>query len=103
MAEDWDSAFLCQLSVLTVDTNGNRWGYYAGESTVSGLWAMGLATSTDGIHWATRASNPIMPAATFFSPSNFCFAKVGSVYYGWSQVVIPQWPGSNHGLPSDMM
>jgi hypothetical protein len=95
-----DSGNTLQLSV--VDIVGGTWyGYYAftTNANVNG-WQMRLATSPDGITWTKVTSNTI----TYEGPSNFEFHKVGSVYYGWSQITLPNIPGNtNAQFPSDIM
>ena len=68
--------------------------------TSSALWSMGLVTSTDGIHWTKGNANPVITA---FGPSNFTFQEVGGVFYGWSQITLPNIPGETNQLPSDLM
>jgi hypothetical protein len=100
-AGQWDNPRCTQLNVLALV--GSTWyGYYTGttnENTVG--WRMGLATSPNLITWTKGGSNPVI---TYEGPSNFCWAQVGSVYYGWSQITLPGIPGnSSPQLPSDIM
>jgi Chitobiase/beta-hexosaminidase C-terminal domain len=72
----WETGGVFQLSIL--DIIGGVWyGYYTGAQN----FYMGLATSTDGIHWTKGSSNPVISVTT----SNFTFQKINGVYYGWSQ------------------
>lgn len=97
-ANPWDSFGVCQLNIVDI-VAGTWYGYYAGTDN-STEWSMGLATSTDGITWTPGGSNPVI---TSMSPSNFVWQKVGGIYYGWSQVVLANYPGSNYQLPSDIV
>jgi predicted GH43/DUF377 family glycosyl hydrolase len=47
---DWDSGDVLNPSV--VKFNGEYWNYYSGYDGKT--WNTGIATSTDGIHWAKR-------------------------------------------------
>ena len=95
----WDSTHTVQLSV--VEVVGGVWtAYYAGQGTGHAGWWMGLATSTDGINWSKVGSTG---AITYEGVSDFCFQKVGSTYYGWSQIATPNVPGGVSTLPSDIM
>ena len=92
------TSFVGQLAVLG-QSSGTWYGYYTGWT--GSTYAIGYATSSDLITWAGYASNPVITSG---QPSNFTFQKVGSLYYGWSQVVqagIPAYGGGN-GLPSDI-
>ena len=97
----WDGAAALQLNVLTVDGTGKWWGYYTGTASIATpSWAMGLATSSDGINWTKGGSNPVI---TYDGPSNFTWQQVNGVYYGWSQLTLPGIPGETAQLPSDIM
>ena len=91
-SQAWESAKLWQLNVVTVDGNGIWYGYYSGGDTgVSNTsWRMGLATSTDGIHWTKFAGNPVINYYT----SNFTWAQSDSKFYGWSSNDTPIGTGS---------
>jgi hypothetical protein len=96
--QTWEGGLVTQLNVVDVITVGSTttwYGYYSGigPNYPSGdpwTWFyMGLATSSDGVNWTKdNAHNPIIQVST----SNFCFAKVGSKYYGWSSAPLPNDP-----------
>ena len=102
-----------QLQVLD-NVVGVWYGYYSGAIGSSFLdptvyYPVGLATSPDLINWTPAAGNPVtsMNTGTGRGSGNFTFAKVGGIYYGWSQGVLPNeanaqqstFPGQ---LPSDI-
>lgn len=110
----WDSVYIGQLNVLTIDSNGKWWGYYWGlDTTVSANqhFKAGLATSTDGLNWTKDINNPVASLSsgtlangtTWNITTSFTFATIGNVYYGWSQMVALSYPGANAQLPSDIM
>ena len=92
----WDNAAVVQLAVL--DFVGGLWyGYYAGKAGAG--WKMGLVTSSDLITWNKVGSSA---AVDYEGLSNFCFQKVSSTYYGWSQIATPNVPGGSSVLPTDV-
>ena len=98
--ETGSGTFWGQLSVVGVIA-GVWYGYYTSYVSGTASYAMGLATSTDGITWTKSASNPVITAD---GPSNFFFQQIGGTYYGWSQIVLPGIPAfGSLGLPSDIM
>lgn len=109
----WDSAGLEQLGVAAV-VSGTWYGYYTGWDSAFVGYLSGLATSTDGLTWASDSGNPIaaLDAGTlangqpYLGSGNFTFAKVGATYYTWSQTATTSFPGSltvAFNLPSDIM
>lgn len=99
----WDHGVTMQLGVAGF--SGGLWhGYYAGatSSAQSANWAIGHATSPDLITWTKDSANPVI---TYEFPSNFHFKQVGSVWYGWTQITLPNLPGNapTNSLPSDIM
>lgn len=97
----WDSAVLTQLQVLDI-VGGVWYGYYAGSATTSPTlqhYPAGLATSTDGINWTKSPSNPII---TGNIQTDFTFAKISGVYYGWSQITLADVPSPDLAFPSDV-
>jgi hypothetical protein len=87
----WESVFIGQLKVVDV-VNGVWYGYYTSQIAGTGAWALGLATSTDGINWTKSLNNP---AITQGNPSNFFTQKINGTYYGWTQITLPGLPGSS--------
>jgi hypothetical protein len=82
-ASNWDNFQCFQLQVIDI-IGGTWYGYYsanASPAVPATDYSMGLATSTDGIHWTKVGTTPVINART----SNFTFQKVGNIYYGWSQ------------------
>lgn len=101
-AGTWDSAVLVQLAVVDI-VNTVWYGYYAGSSSsvnTTQTYPSGLVTSTDGINWTKSSNNPVIPAGVV--QTNFTFQKVGSAYYGWTQVRPADIPGSYASLPTDI-
>ena len=107
----WDSVAVGQFNVCDV-VGGTWYGYYWGIDTETNeVFNEGLATSSDGIHWTKSLSNPIasmgsgifIDGASWSGSGAFCFAKVGSIYYGWSQTTALNVPGGNNNLPTDIM
>lgn len=100
-AGSWDSAVVIQLNVA--GKIGSTWyGYYAATNATpltTNQWAMGQVTSTDLIHWTKSPSNPAITAG---GPSNFCWKQIGSVIYGWSQILLAGIPNFNGAEPSDI-
>lgn len=80
---------------------GIYYAYYAAFDTSLNCYAQGQATSTDLIHWTKNASNPLI---TTGCPSNFHWQQIGTLFYGWSQIVQAGIPGdpSDPALPSDI-
>lgn len=66
----WDSHHVSPGPVIKED--GTYKMYYSGWSDQYGKWPVGLATSTDGIHWIKYKSNPVI---------------IGS---GWNNSIRPQ-------------
>lgn len=105
----WEQEFTAQLAIVDI-IDGTWYGYYTGQSA-AGAYGMGLATSTDGIHWTKGANNPIasLSSGTFKDGSSwvgsgdFCFLKIKGTYYGWSQTTPQADPGATNNLPSDIM
>lgn len=98
-SQSWEqsSAFLGQLAILEIDTGGTWYGYYSCLATDTS-YKVGLATSTDGIHWTKSPSNPIIDVS-----ANFSFQKVGSAFYGWTQILQAGLPGfGSLSIPSDI-
>ena len=93
-------SFFGQLAVAGQEA-GTWYGYYTAFDSGLTQYAMGLATSTDLVNWTAFAGNPVLTAKF---PSNFTFANVGSLIYGWTQIIQPGIPafGSGNGLPSDI-
>jgi hypothetical protein len=76
----WDKSTF-QLQVLDIIA-GTWYGYYNGENAATFPATpsqMGLATSTDGVHWTKYAGNPVISIVS----SNYSFIKVGTTYYGY--------------------
>jgi hypothetical protein len=48
---DWDAGFISASNVLPLDTGGYIMFYTASEDFFTGLWQIGMATSSDGITW----------------------------------------------------
>lgn len=101
ITQAWETGFIGQLGVVTVDGNGKWWGYYTAQQLANAGFAMGLVTSTDGLTWTKDASNP---AITTNQPSNFHFEQIGSIFYGWSQILVPGLTTGPAGdsIPSDI-
>jgi|SRR5580658_222029 hypothetical protein len=100
-ASGWDNGGVEQLSVLTVDHTGKWWAYYTGWSSAANLptdFCMGLVNSTDGINWTRPVANPPAPTIPYVT-SNFTFAKVNGIFYGWSQQAPPQFFTQGTGNP----
>ncbi|MFA6082018.1 MAG: DUF2341 domain-containing protein [Patescibacteria group bacterium] len=78
----WDDAALDPWGVMKVGSL-----YYMWYSTISGTRAVGLATSTDLIHWTKDANNPI------FTGGRFCIFpfKYGDYYY----MLVPHYTVSS--------
>ncbi len=94
--------FFGQLSIASVES-GTWYGYYTSYITGTASYAIGLATSPDGINW-TKSTNPANPVISTYGPSDFAFRKINGRYYGWSQIVLPNIPNNGSlGLPSDIM
>jgi hypothetical protein len=97
----WDSTVLVQLTVLD-NVAGTWYGYYAGSNSAGATtqsYPAGLATSTDLINWTKGGSNPVI---TGDIQTDFTWNKVGSTYYGWSQVRLADIPGTYAAFPSDL-
>ena len=92
----WDQAGVSQLGVIDGGA-GIFYGYFTALN--AGVYAMGLATSTDLKNWTKQGTTPVI---TQNGPSNFEFHKIGNTYYGWSQIVLPGLPTFGIGLPSDI-
>jgi hypothetical protein len=92
----WNSQWVAQLCVVDV-VSGTWYGYYTGSNSAT-QYTMGLATSADGINWTPGGSNPVI---IYGGPSNFSFIKIGSTYYGWSQVTLPIYGVTQ--APNDIM
>jgi hypothetical protein len=97
----WDADGVMQLNVAAV-VGGTWYGYYAVYTPANNPgWSMGLATSSNGTTWTKQGTSA---AITAYGPSNFCWQQVGSTYYGWSQILLPNIPGnSSNEVPSDIM
>ena len=100
-SQAWESAdFFGQLSVAGQDMNGTWWGYYTSYDTATSTYYVGQASSPDLVVWTKTASNPFI---TTGQPSNFTFQKVGSTWYGWSQIVLNNIPAyGTFSVPSDI-
>lgn len=96
----WDSVGVGQLGVFG-PISGVFYGYYFGTKSSSSpfTYPTGLATSTDLVNW-TKIS--VGAPAIAQTSGNFTFAQVGSVYYGWSQILLPGIPGGSGAIPSDI-
>lgn len=80
---------------------GNTWyGYYTSFDSGIGNYAVGQATSTDLINWTKNPNNPVI---TSLAPSNFAFATINGLVYGWSQIVLPTIPVGTASCPSDIV
>lgn len=78
----WDASGLYLFSPFYY--NGTFYALYSGLNA-SGLWALGLATSADGITWTKSGSNPVYNAgAGTFSESPIL---VESTWYVWVPIV----------------
>jgi hypothetical protein len=95
----WEgSTFIGQLRVVDI-INGIWTGYYTAQSGNT-AYALGLATSTDGINWTKDFGNP---AITADQPSNFFSQKINGTYYAWTQILLSGIPQFGTGsLPSDI-
>jgi len=80
----WDSGAIDQCSVIYV--NGTYFLYYEGD-TSGNIWTdcqIGVATSTDGIHWTKYSGNPIISrtgSGWFNSLMNPVVCYVNSTFY----------------------
>ena len=84
----WENTGVVQLNITTIDGGGTWYGYYTGWTGGTEPFTtfyMGLATSTDGIHWTKNALNPIITTNT----SNFTWQQVSGNFYGWSSSYEP--------------
>lgn len=80
----WDASGLYLFSPFY--HNGTFYALYSGENA-SGLWALGLASSSDGITWTKSPSNPVYTnTAGVFAESP---VLVGSAWYAWCAAVPP--------------
>lgn len=55
----WDDARVVTPTVLKEGANDYKM-WYTGKNTASGVYAIGYATSTDGITWTKSGSNPVL-------------------------------------------
>jgi hypothetical protein len=97
----WERGFFGQLQVCTV-VNGMWYGYYTAQivGSATDAYGMGLATSTDGIHWVKFAGNPVITAG---GPSDCWFLTINGIYYAWSQIVLDAYGSlASAGIPSDI-
>lgn len=98
----WDHAVLCQMQVLDI-VGGTWYAYYSGSASSTNAlqnYPAGLATSTDGVNWTKSASNPVITTGGI--QTDFTFQKIGTAYYGWSQVRLADIPGADLAFPSDI-
>lgn len=91
----FDSLHTCDPSVLAV--NGTYYLYYTGTADPTGNSnAIGLATSTDGVHW-TRADNgaPIVSAAGDLAGHPYGAGQPSAVYLnGWFYLMFTDTTGA---------
>jgi hypothetical protein len=57
-AGQWDAGAIYLFTPVYIDGGGTWWAVYSGVNA-SNAFAMGLATSSDGIHWTKYVSNPV--------------------------------------------
>lgn len=110
----WSTAFdgaVFQLGVAGQDTGGLWHGYYGGAigSGATINYPVGHATSPDLINWTPVAGNPVASFSPYvgIGSANLTFQKIGGVYYGWSQSVLPneanaQQSANPGNLPTDI-
>jgi hypothetical protein len=92
----WDAAGVGQLAVA--GKIGSTWyGWVTGTSGSAFTW--GLACSSDLISWAFCGSQP---AYSYQNSSNLWIEQINGIYYGWTQVANPAYPGATYNLPSDI-
>ena len=60
---EWDSFFIFPNSVISTPT-GYMMYYWAGDAFPTGVWCIGLATSTDGLYW-TKYDDPTTTSPPF--------------------------------------
>lgn len=98
-AGEWDQY---GVGVTTVWIDGATWYMlYRGITTADGIDAMGLATSTDGVHWTKdTAHNPVLSPGGVGAwdhlgaeIGNAGVIKVGSTYYAYYEC---DYAGSRH-------
>lgn len=99
----WDAIHVNLMNVA--GQVGSTWyGYYAGDKVGSnGIYAYGLATSTDLINWTKGPSNPVI---TFDKPANFFWnygQQINGTTYGWTIIQLPNTGSLDTQLPSDIM
>jgi len=93
-AGTWDELNIANMSIII---EGGTWYmfYEAVNAVGAGVYAIGLATSTDGRAWTKYASNPIIYKNSEWN-GGADVHKIGSVYYMWLH------KSYNVGLPTDM-
>lgn len=81
----WDSTNIYSIMPITV-IGGTFYGLYGGTYNGSGqdVWGVGLATSTDGIHWTKYAGNPVIASPKGVFPSQ-AVVNVNGTYYMWCE------------------
>ena len=83
-AGSWDASVVVQLHLCDIIA-GTWYAYYTGANA-GGVFAGGLATSTDsGVTWIKNGGNPLITGLNSTNVAGFAFIKVGSTYYCWGQ------------------
>lgn len=95
----WDATAIFYMFPVSI-ISGTWSALYTGVNS-SGVSALGLATSSDGINWTKSASNPVLSASPWHAWTSYAIALINGVYYLWCQGEQPGQASSETGNPTD--
>ena len=92
----WDANRIAYVSVLKEGATDYKMWYSGRDATYDGNWAIGYATSSDGVSWTKDGSNPVLTGGSFGAWDSHMVREpsvvnVGGTYHMW-YTGVSNWP-----------